>query len=49
MEGIEHEEARQDLLRRVTQGLQQNGDRHLAPPIHAKIDVVLGVELEIQP
>ncbi len=49
VEGVEGEEVRQDLLGRVAEGLQQDRHRHLAAAVDAEIEVVLGVELEIEP
>ena len=49
MEGIEGEEFLQHLLRRQADRLEQNGHRHLAPAVDAEIEIILGIELEIQP
>ncbi len=49
MESIHHEKPGQDLFRGIADRLQQNGRRHLAPTVDAEIQVILGIELEIQP
>jgi hypothetical protein len=49
MEGVEREELGEDRLGVVAQGLQQDRHRHLAAPVDAEIEVVLGVELEVEP
>src|SRR5258706_10840094 len=49
MERVHHEEPGKDLFRGIADRLQQDGRRHLAPTIDAEIQIVLGVELEIQP
>ncbi|OIQ74230.1 hypothetical protein GALL_441260 [mine drainage metagenome] len=46
---VEGEEVRQDLLGVQADGLEQDGDRHLAPAVHAEIQDVLGIELEVEP
>ncbi|MPM52374.1 hypothetical protein SDC9_99133 [bioreactor metagenome] len=48
-EVIVDEEVRQDGLGVQADGLQQNRDRHLAATVHAEIQHVLGIELEIEP
>ena len=49
VEIVEHEEVRQDLLRRHADGFQQDRDRHLAAAVDAEEQDVLRVELEVQP
>jgi hypothetical protein len=49
VEGVGVVEGREDLLRRHPDRAQQDGDRHLAPTVDAEIQVVLGIELEVQP
>src|SRR5690606_13462563 len=49
MEGIELEEGFEDLFRRLADGLQQDGDRHLATAVDAEEEDVLRIELEVQP
>eukprot|EP00042_Codosiga_hollandica_P059795 m.920339 g.920339 ORF g.920339 m.920339 type:complete len:594 (-) comp63583_c0_seq1:122-1903(-) len=48
-EVVEHEEVGQDLFRLQADGLQQDGDRHLAAAVDAEVQDVLRVELEVQP
>ena len=48
-ERVEHEEVGEDLLRRHADGLEQDGDRHLAATVDTEVEDVLGVELEVQP
>mmetsp|Transcript_23362 Transcript_23362/g.55500 ORF Transcript_23362/g.55500 Transcript_23362/m.55500 type:complete len:350 (+) Transcript_23362:7583-8632(+) len=48
-EVVEHEEVGQDLLGVQADGLQQDGDRHLAATVDAEVQDVLRVELEVQP
>ncbi len=49
MEGIEYEKFLEYLLRRVTQRLQQYGHRHFAAAIHAEVEVIFRVVLEVEP
>ncbi len=49
VEGVEREEVLEDLLGVVAQRLQQDRDRHLAAAVDAEVEVVLGVELEVEP
>ena len=49
METIRLEEAIQNALGVIAQGPQQDGRRQLAAPVDTDEDVVLGVELEVQP
>ena len=49
MEGIELEEGFENLFRRLANGLQQDGDRHLAATVNAEEEDVLRIELEVQP
>ena len=49
VEGFTVVERSEDLLRRHAYCLEQYGDRHLATSIDAEIQVVLGVEFEIEP
>ena len=49
VEGIEGEKFLQHLLRRQADRLQQDGHRHLAPAVDAEIQVILGIELEVEP
>ena len=46
---VEVEELPQDLLRRHADRLEQDRHRHLAPAVDAEIEVVLRVELEVEP
>jgi len=49
LEGVEGKELGEDLLRRVAERLQQDRDRHLATAVDPEIQIVLRVELEIEP
>ena len=49
MEGVKLEKHRQNLLRRVADRFQQNGDRQFAPAVNTEIHKILGIELEVQP
>jgi hypothetical protein len=49
MEGVELEEFLEDLLRRHADRLEQDRDRHLPPTVHPEVQVVLGIELEVEP
>ncbi len=49
VEGVGVVEGRQDLFRRQADRAQQDRDRHLAATVHAEVEVVLRVELEVQP
>jgi hypothetical protein len=46
---VEGEEVGQDLLGVQADGLEQDGDRHLATAVDAEVEDVLRVELEVQP
>ncbi|MCY1508640.1 hypothetical protein D9M68_429550 [compost metagenome] len=48
-EVVVHEEVREDRFRVQADGLQQDRDRHLAATVHAEVQHVLRVELEVQP
>ena len=43
------EESFQNLLWRHTDGFEQNGHRHLTTTIHAEVQHVFRIKLEIQP
>ncbi len=49
MEGVEGEEVPEDVRVGEPDRLQQRRDRHLAPAVDAEIEVVLGIELEVEP
>ena len=49
VEGVELVEVLEDLLRRIAERLQQDRHRHLAAPVDAEVDEVLGIELEVEP
>ncbi len=49
MEGLELEEHGQDFFGAVAQGLEQDGDWHLAPTVDPEKDEVLGIEFEVEP
>ncbi len=49
MEGIGIVEGRQNLLVVHADGLHQRGHRHLTATVHAEVQVVLRVKLEVQP
>ena len=49
VEGVLDVEHVEDLLRGEAQGLHQDRHRHLAAAVDAEVEVVLGVELEVQP
>ena len=48
-EVVVDEEVRQDGLGVQANGLEQDRDRHLAATVHAEVQDVLGVELEVEP
>ncbi|MNU94438.1 hypothetical protein D3C71_844210 [compost metagenome] len=48
-EVIVDEEVRQDRFWIQADGLEQDRDRHLAATVHAEVQDVLGVELEVEP
>ena len=48
-EVVVDEEVRQDRFRRQADGLEQDGDRHLAAAVDAEVQDVLRVELEVEP
>jgi hypothetical protein len=48
-EVVVDEEVRQDGFRRQADGLEQDGDRHLAAAVDAEVQHVLRVELEVEP
>ncbi len=39
----------EDILGGIADGLEQDGDRELAPPVYADVEYVLGIELQIDP
>src|SRR5574338_240029 len=49
VERVEREELLEDLLGGVAEGLQQDRHRHLAAAVDAEVEVVLGIELEVEP
>ena len=49
MKNIKGEKIRKNLLLCITYRFQQYGDRHLTAAINAKVEIILGVELEIEP
>ena len=49
MESIGHEKVGKNLFRRIAQCLQQYRNRHFAATVNAEIQVIFGVEFEVEP
>ena len=49
LEAVESEEAREDVLDRIADGLQEDRAGHLAAAVDAEVKDVLGVEFEVKP